>query len=137
MKFTYALRFEFVASKNKAEYKALVAGLRIEEQIGPKKREQEGISSFAHITKQVPLEVLKEKSIDEKEIFAIVEEEGHSWITPLLEYLTDGTLLVETKKARVIKIKSRQYAVIGGVLYRKSFLDHGYDASIRSKQNTS
>ncbi|GJV77744.1 reverse transcriptase domain-containing protein [Tanacetum coccineum] len=50
-------------------------------------------------------------------------EEGHSWMTSLLEYLTDITLPAETKKARSIKIKSRQYAVIGGVLYRKSFLE--------------
>ncbi|GKB07869.1 reverse transcriptase domain-containing protein [Tanacetum coccineum] len=34
--FTYALRFEFDASNNKAEYKALVAGLRIAEQMGVK-----------------------------------------------------------------------------------------------------
>ncbi|GJW97826.1 reverse transcriptase domain-containing protein [Tanacetum coccineum] len=35
--FTYALRFEFDASNNKAKYEALVAGLRIAEQIGVKK----------------------------------------------------------------------------------------------------
>ncbi|GJX79524.1 reverse transcriptase domain-containing protein [Tanacetum coccineum] len=34
--FTYALRFEFDASNNEAEYKALVAGLRISEQISVK-----------------------------------------------------------------------------------------------------
>ncbi|GJW12046.1 hypothetical protein Tco_1577873 [Tanacetum coccineum] len=44
-------------------------------------------------------------------------------MTPLLEYLTNGTLLAETEKAWAIKIKSRQYAVIGGVLYRKSFIE--------------
>nr|GEV07993.1 reverse transcriptase domain-containing protein [Tanacetum cinerariifolium] len=34
--FTYALRFEFNTSNNEAEYEALVAGLRISEQIGVK-----------------------------------------------------------------------------------------------------
>ncbi|GJZ15592.1 reverse transcriptase domain-containing protein [Tanacetum coccineum] len=34
--FTYALRFEFDVSNNEAEYKALVAGLRIAEQMGVK-----------------------------------------------------------------------------------------------------
>ncbi|GKB09277.1 reverse transcriptase domain-containing protein, partial [Tanacetum coccineum] len=77
---------------------------------------------FAHLTKQVLVEVLKEISIEEREILAVVEEEGYCWMTPLLEYLTDGTLPAETKKARTIKIKSRQYALINGVLYRKSFL---------------
>ncbi|GJR47767.1 reverse transcriptase domain-containing protein [Tanacetum coccineum] len=35
--FTYALRFEFDASNNEAEYEALVAGLRIAKQMGVKK----------------------------------------------------------------------------------------------------
>ncbi|GJU92109.1 reverse transcriptase domain-containing protein [Tanacetum coccineum] len=44
-------------------------------------------------------------------------------MTPLLEYLIDGTLPAETKKASTVKMKSRQYALINGVLYRKSFLE--------------
>ncbi|GJX32280.1 hypothetical protein Tco_0242135, partial [Tanacetum coccineum] len=80
-------------------------------------------TSFAHQTKKVLVEVLKEKSIEEKEILTVVEEEGYSWMTLLLKYLIYDTLLAETKKARAIKIKSRQYAVIGDVLYRKSFLE--------------
>ncbi|GJZ50563.1 reverse transcriptase domain-containing protein [Tanacetum coccineum] len=36
--------------------------------------------------------VLKEKSINEKEIFVIVEKEGYTWMTLLLEYLMEGTL---------------------------------------------
>nr|GEV76661.1 reverse transcriptase domain-containing protein [Tanacetum cinerariifolium] len=36
MEFTYALRFRFDATNNKAEYEALIAGLRIMEQIGVK-----------------------------------------------------------------------------------------------------
>ncbi|GJZ69898.1 reverse transcriptase domain-containing protein [Tanacetum coccineum] len=80
-------------------------------------------TSFAHLTKWILVEVLKENSIDKKEIFAVVEEEGHSWMTPLLEYLVGGTLPAEAKKARAIKMKSRQYAMIGGILYQKSFLE--------------
>ncbi|GKC49882.1 reverse transcriptase domain-containing protein, partial [Tanacetum coccineum] len=34
--FTYALRFEFDATNNEAEYEALIAGLRITEQMGIK-----------------------------------------------------------------------------------------------------
>ncbi|GJZ54098.1 reverse transcriptase domain-containing protein [Tanacetum coccineum] len=36
MEFTYALRFRFDATNNEAEYEALIAGLRIAEQIGVK-----------------------------------------------------------------------------------------------------
>ncbi|GKG47372.1 reverse transcriptase domain-containing protein, partial [Tanacetum coccineum] len=34
--FTYAMRFRFEATNNEAEYKALIAGLRIVEQMGVK-----------------------------------------------------------------------------------------------------
>ncbi|GKE56081.1 reverse transcriptase domain-containing protein [Tanacetum coccineum] len=154
MEFTYALRFEFIASNNKVEYEALVAGFSyiankqsmiqylekakalitgfktfsIEQVLRSENKKADALNkitstSFAHLITQVLVEVLKEKSIDEKEIFAVVEEEGYTWMTLLLEYLTSGTLPAETKKARSIKIKSRQYAMIGGVLYQKSFLE--------------
>ncbi|GJS43615.1 reverse transcriptase domain-containing protein [Tanacetum coccineum] len=141
--FTYALRFEFDASNNEAEYEALIAGLRIGEQMGVKNlitkvdpglvpqsenKKVDALSnmasiSFTHLTKQVLVETLKRKSTKEKEILAIVEEEEYCWMTPLVEYLTEGTLPAETKKARTIKIKARLYAMISGVLYRKSFLE--------------
>ncbi|GKD05553.1 reverse transcriptase domain-containing protein [Tanacetum coccineum] len=79
--------------------------------------------NFSYLTKQVLIEVLKEKSIKEKEIFTIVEEEGHTWMTLLFHYLMEGTQPAETKKAKAVKIKSRQYVVIGGVLYRRSYLE--------------
>nr|GEV82268.1 reverse transcriptase domain-containing protein [Tanacetum cinerariifolium] len=82
-------------------------------------------TSFAHLTKQVLVETFKRKSIEEREIIAIVqeEEEEYCWMTPLVEYLTEDILSAKTKKARAIKIKARQYTMINGVLYRKSFLE--------------
>ncbi|GJY27675.1 reverse transcriptase domain-containing protein [Tanacetum coccineum] len=131
--FTYALRFRFDPTNNEAEYEALIAGLRIAEQMGVKnllenvdswlvanqvnrsyiakepsmikyiekiraltsafkefsiKQVPKGenkkadvlikmaSTSFAHLSKQVLVEELKEKSIDEKEVLAVVEEEG-------------------------------------------------------------
>ena len=69
------------------------------------------------------MEVLKEKSIKEKEVMPVVEEEGDTWMTPHLDYLQNGTLPAEDKKARKLKIKARQYAVVDGVLFRRSFLE--------------
>ncbi|GJR68087.1 reverse transcriptase domain-containing protein [Tanacetum coccineum] len=131
IEFTYALRFEYEASNNEAEYEALVAGLRIAKQMGVqnlearvdsrlvasqingsymakeqsmvqylekaktlisgfKKFSNEQVprsenkkadalskiasTSFSHLTKQVLIEVLKEKSIGEREVLAVVEE---------------------------------------------------------------
>ncbi|GJS36547.1 reverse transcriptase domain-containing protein [Tanacetum coccineum] len=99
MEFTYALRFRFDATNNEAEYKALIAGLRIAEQIG-----------------------LKEKSISEVEILAVVEDEGNTWMNPIFEYLTDETLPADVKEARAVRRKSQHFAVINGTLYKKSFL---------------
>nr|GEW02621.1 reverse transcriptase domain-containing protein [Tanacetum cinerariifolium] len=60
-------------------------------------------TSFAHLSKQVVVEELKEKSISEVEILAVVEEEGDTWMTPLFKYLMAGTLPTDVKKARAIK----------------------------------
>nr|GEU42586.1 reverse transcriptase domain-containing protein [Tanacetum cinerariifolium] len=81
MEFTYALRFRFDATNNEAEYEALISRLRIAEQMGVK-----------NLQANVLVEELKEKSINEIEILAVVEEEGDNWMTLLFKYLTGGTL---------------------------------------------
>ncbi|GJW64222.1 reverse transcriptase domain-containing protein [Tanacetum coccineum] len=179
VKFTYAMRFRFEATNNEAEYEALIAGLRIAEQMGVKNlqanvdsrlvanqvngsyvakesgmvqylekvktltssfkefsikqvprsenKKADALSkiastSFAHLSKQVLVEELNEKSINEKEVLAIVEEEGHTWMTPICEYLTKEILPKDKKKARVVRHKASRYAVINRNLYKKSFL---------------
>ncbi|GKB76718.1 reverse transcriptase domain-containing protein [Tanacetum coccineum] len=79
-------------------------------------------TSFAHLKKQVLVEELKEKSIDEKDMLAVVEEGGRTWMTPIHEYLTEEILLEEKRKARAIRRKAGRYAVTNGILYKKSFL---------------
>ena len=64
-------------------------------------------TSFAHLTKQVLVEVLREKSIEEVEVMAVVEEEGDTWMTPLRGYLEENILPPDPKKARKLKIKAR------------------------------
>ena len=59
----------------------------------------------------------KEKSIQEKEVAAVVEDEGPTWMTPIVEYLKDGTLLDDRNKARKLRIKARQYELLRGTLY--------------------
>ncbi|GJT42974.1 reverse transcriptase domain-containing protein [Tanacetum coccineum] len=79
-------------------------------------------TSFAHLNKQVLVEELKEKSINEEEILDIVEEEGNTWMTPIQEYLTKEILPEDKKKARAVRRKAAKYAMINGTLYKKSFL---------------
>ncbi|GJV04312.1 reverse transcriptase domain-containing protein, partial [Tanacetum coccineum] len=107
--FTYALRFQFIASNNEAEYDALIVGLRIATQMGVRN---------VHVL----VEILKEKSIQEKEVTTMVEEDGPTWMTLIIEYLKEGTLLDDRKGANKLRIKARQYELLEGILYRRSFL---------------
>nr|GEV34453.1 reverse transcriptase domain-containing protein [Tanacetum cinerariifolium] len=177
--FTYALRFQFTASNNEAEYEALIAGLRITMQMGvrnvhvnadskllenqvlrtyvakyenmikylekgkslisgfanfsisqvlrSKNKKADALSkiastSFAHLSKLVLVEVLKEKSLQEREIATVVEEEGTTWMTLIIEYFRDKILPDNRKEARKLRIKAKQYELLEGIPYRRSFL---------------
>ncbi|GKA77232.1 reverse transcriptase domain-containing protein [Tanacetum coccineum] len=157
--FTYALRFEFTATNNEAEYEALIAGLRIAARMGVRNLEANvdsrlvanhvlgeyvakednmiryldktksliqgfdrftirqvprgdnkkadalskiASTSFAHLSKQVLVEILKYKSISEMEISTVIEEQDPTWMTPIIEFISKGTLPHEQKDARRI-----------------------------------
>nr|GEY68167.1 reverse transcriptase domain-containing protein [Tanacetum cinerariifolium] len=89
--------------------------------IAPMEKE-ELILFFAAARESVLVEELHKKSINEKEVLAVVEEEGNIWMTPIYEYLTEEILLAKKEKARAIRHKSRRYAVINVVIYKKSYL---------------
>ncbi|GJT30110.1 reverse transcriptase domain-containing protein [Tanacetum coccineum] len=169
--FTYALRFQFTASNNEAEYEALIAGLLIMARMGVRnvhvsvdsklvanqvlgayvakeenmikylEKVKSLVSSFAnfsisqvprsqnkkvdalskiastrfvHLSKQVLVEILKEKSIQEKEVTTVVEEDGPTWMTPIIEYLKERTLPDNRKEASKLRIKARQYELLEG-----------------------
>ncbi|GKC19669.1 reverse transcriptase domain-containing protein [Tanacetum coccineum] len=145
LEFTYALRLNFTSTNNKAEYEALLAGLRmakkmqvcdIDEKVDSKlvasqingsyvasstsmikylattKECIAGFRSFViqniprnlnqktdilsklathafdHLTKKVLVEVLVERSTDQKEVSAIVEEDN--WMIPIIRCLSEG-----------------------------------------------
>ncbi|GJZ21872.1 reverse transcriptase domain-containing protein [Tanacetum coccineum] len=111
IEFTYALRFRFNATNNEAEYKALIAGLQIAERMGVKNLQanvKNLASAFKEFSiKQVPRgENKKADTLNEKEVLAVVEEEGHTWMTPIYEYLTEKILPEEKRKARAIRRKA-------------------------------
>ncbi|GJU78683.1 reverse transcriptase domain-containing protein [Tanacetum coccineum] len=43
-------------------------------------------------------------------------------MTPIMEYLKDGTLLGDRKEASKLRIKARQHELLDGILYKRSFL---------------
>ncbi|GKD86063.1 reverse transcriptase domain-containing protein [Tanacetum coccineum] len=61
--------------------------------------------TFEHLTKEVLVEVLAKRSIEEKEVLKVEIEEKRSWMSPIQEYLLSGLLPEDTKEARKIRIQ--------------------------------
>nr|GEY31250.1 reverse transcriptase domain-containing protein [Tanacetum cinerariifolium] len=130
----------FAASNNGAEYEALVAGLRIAMQMGVKNVQvnvdsklvanqvlgtyvanEENMIKYLEIVKGLVLvEVLENKSIQEKEVATVIEEDGPTWMTHIVDYLKEGVLPGDKKDARKLRLKARQYELMEGVPYRRS-----------------
>ncbi|GJR74150.1 putative nucleotidyltransferase, ribonuclease H [Tanacetum coccineum] len=178
--YTYALRFEFETTNNEAEYEALLAGLRIAQEMEIAKvaifldsqllvnqikgtfaakqtsikdylqkvktalrgfeeytvehvrrnqnKKADALSklasmTFEHLTKEVLVEVLTKRSIEEKEVLKVDMQERKSWMDPIHEYLLSGLLLEDTKEARKIRIQAPQYKLVQGNLYKRSFFN--------------
>ncbi|GKA11019.1 reverse transcriptase domain-containing protein [Tanacetum coccineum] len=134
--YTYTLRFEFKTTNNKAEYEALLAGLRIAQEMEITKvaifldsqllhirrnqnKKADALSklasmTFEHLTKEVLVEVLTKRSIEEKEVLKVDMQERKSWMDPIYEYLLSELLPEDTKEARKIIIQVPQYKLIRG-----------------------
>ncbi|GKF14066.1 hypothetical protein Tco_0055528, partial [Tanacetum coccineum] len=79
-------------------------------------------TSFAHLSKKVLVEELKEKYISEVEVLVVVEEKEDTWMTHIFKYLAEETLPTDMKKAKAIRRKSWRFAIINEILYKKYFL---------------
>ncbi|GJQ94608.1 reverse transcriptase domain-containing protein [Tanacetum coccineum] len=77
--------------------------------------------TFEHLTKELLVEVLTKRSIEEKEVLEVETQERKSWMDPIHEYLLSGLLPEDTREARKIKIQAPQYKLIQGNLYKRSF----------------
>ncbi|GKD06175.1 reverse transcriptase domain-containing protein [Tanacetum coccineum] len=93
---------------------------------------------FDHLSKEVLVEVLNERSVEAQEVNMVVEEEGPAWkakrliwwleekdptwMTPIQNYLEKGVLPKDPVDARTMMEKNRNYTMEDGVMYRKSYL---------------
>ncbi|GJV35195.1 reverse transcriptase domain-containing protein [Tanacetum coccineum] len=152
VEYSYALRLNFSNSNNEAEYEALLAGLGIAKEMQVRdihafvlelagafnrfrithipraeNRKADALSKLAavqfdHLSKEVLVEVLNERSIEAQEVNVVVEEEGPTWMTPIRNYLEEGKLPEYHVDARTLMGKIGNYTIEDGVLYRKSYL---------------
>ncbi|GJZ27750.1 reverse transcriptase domain-containing protein [Tanacetum coccineum] len=60
--------------------------------------------------------------MDVEEINAVVEEEGETWMTSIINYLKRGVWPEDQNKARALRMKIGQYVMEEGVLFKKSYL---------------
>lgn len=76
---------------------------------------------FDHMSKKVLVEILKERSIEERWVHTLAPTR-HTWMSPIVEYLQHNVLPDSHEEARRIRIKALMYATVDGVLYRKGFM---------------
>ncbi|GKA82943.1 reverse transcriptase domain-containing protein [Tanacetum coccineum] len=57
---------------------------------------------FHHLTKEILVEVLNERSTEVQEVQTIVEEEGDNWMTPIIKYLEEGIVPSDNNEARAL-----------------------------------
>ncbi|GJU89091.1 reverse transcriptase domain-containing protein [Tanacetum coccineum] len=142
IEFTYALRFRFDATNNEAEYEALIARLRIAEQMGVKNLQANVDSRLVanqvngtYVAKEADmiryLEKVKAltggfKAFTIKQIPRSENKKADALSkiasTSFAHLSKQETLPADMKKARAIRRKSWRFAVINGILYKKSFL---------------
>ncbi|GJV64439.1 reverse transcriptase domain-containing protein [Tanacetum coccineum] len=78
--------------------------------------------AFNHLTKEILVETLDVPSMDVQEINAVVEEEGETWMTPIINCLERGIWSEDQNEARALRMKISQYVMEGGVLFKRSYL---------------
>ena len=66
-------------------------------------------TSFAHLSKQVLVKILKEKSISEMEVSTVIEEDNPTWMTPITEFIRKGMLPAEKIDARCVRRKAQRF----------------------------
>ncbi|XP_074374603.1 uncharacterized protein LOC141715014 [Apium graveolens] len=134
-----AITFSFKATKNQAEYEALMSGLRLAKSLGISKmvvysdsqivinREENSkadelsklVQNTSDLASSVYFEELEAPSTAQSEVLCIGST--NNWMTPYIVYLRDGTLPEDQNKARYLKHKAARFFLENGQLYRRTF----------------
>ncbi|XP_071712958.1 uncharacterized protein [Rutidosis leptorrhynchoides] len=77
--------------------------------------------TFSHFQKQVWVEELPSKSIDNDLMVASVVEEQPNWMEPILLYIRNDVLPNDKREARLVRERAPMYIIQNDILYRKSY----------------
>nr|GFD14356.1 reverse transcriptase domain-containing protein [Tanacetum cinerariifolium] len=78
--------------------------------------------AFNHLTKEILVETLDVPSMDVEEINTIVEEEGETWMTPIINCLERRVWPEDQNEVCALRMKINQYIMEEGVLFKRSYL---------------
>ncbi|XP_074327395.1 uncharacterized protein LOC141665314 [Apium graveolens] len=69
----------------------------------------------------IPLEIQKQPSIFQAEVMGVEIQREESWVTPILDYITKGTLPADKDEARRVKYRATRYVIYNENLYKRGF----------------
>ncbi|GKV05830.1 hypothetical protein SLEP1_g17794 [Rubroshorea leprosula] len=143
----HALKFNFDATNNMAEYKALLLGLQLaldlggraemqipeilSEQNSPTKNEQaNSVSKFASdsslSSRSVFIEVLDEPSFMKPRMMEIsTDPDTSSWTHSIISFLRDGIVLEDRQEAMKLRKKASRYTLVDGEVHEGVCGSHG------------
>ncbi|GKV39513.1 hypothetical protein SLEP1_g47271 [Rubroshorea leprosula] len=140
----HALKFNFEATNNVAEYEALLLRLRLAAELKVKRLQiysnsqlltkisrakNEHADSLSKLApknsgeaKSVYIEILNEPSFQTSGVMEIsTDPDAPSWTDPIREYLLNGTVPRDRQEEMKLRRKASRYTLIGNILYKRSY----------------
>nr|KYP39784.1 Retrovirus-related Pol polyprotein from transposon 17.6 [Cajanus cajan] len=124
-----SLRFRFKASNNQAEYEALLAGLRLAEDMGASRIKC--LTDSKVVAEQVLVEHIPREDNTRadyvEEMVANVDTDLPSqsnpsdWREEIKAFITKGAVPADPTDAKRLRTQASKYVVIAGLLYRRGF----------------
>ncbi|XP_058076379.1 uncharacterized protein LOC131224960 [Magnolia sinica] len=131
----YAIRLCFKASNNKAEYEALLDGLKLAASLWVQSLQipraenswADALAKLASATEGkipriIPVEFIEHPSINQTEKKTVNPvDDTPSWMDLIYDYLTSGKVPLDKLEARHLRVRAAWYVVLDGVLYKKGY----------------
>ncbi|XP_059462296.1 uncharacterized protein LOC132191322 [Corylus avellana] len=125
LEFRYAVRMGFKTTNNKAEYKAVLAGLFAIKKVP--RAQNKSTDQLAHLAlaSEAELDSLHEqvRLIPESSVAPTREvaqvEARPNWAKGIVQFLEDGTLQEDHKEARKLQMKAARYTLVRGELCKR------------------
>ncbi|KAK1427879.1 hypothetical protein QVD17_16586 [Tagetes erecta] len=77
--------------------------------------------AFKHLSKDVRVEVLDKPSVQVTDV-CVVDVIPDNWMVPIVEFIVHNKIPLDKAEARKMKVRSLQYQVLEGRLYKSTFL---------------